>query len=192
MNRKTFILISLLVLLYGFERENRTVSEIKGDPNMVKAATIPITVKSSAFQQDQMIPARYTCDGENISPPLKWGEIPIGTQSIALICEDPDAPMGTWTHWLMWNVPGNKTELEENIPKVGKLPDGVCQGINSGKKVGYTGPCPPDGTHRYYFNVYALDSMLSLSGDVSKEMLLEAMNGHVIAEGSLMGTYQRK
>jgi Raf kinase inhibitor-like YbhB/YbcL family protein len=192
MNKKTFIPLLLLVLLYGFERENKTVSENKGDPNMVKAATIPITIKSSVFQEGQMIPAKYTCEGKNTSPPLKWGPVPDGTMSIALICEDPDAPMGTWNHWLMWNIPAKRQELQENIPKISELPDGVRQGTNSNGQTGYTGPCPPSGTHRYYFRLYALDAKLDLAGDVSKENLLDAMNGHVIAEGSIMGTYQRK
>jgi Raf kinase inhibitor-like YbhB/YbcL family protein len=192
MNKNIFILITLLVLLYGFERENKTVSEKIGDPNMVKTATIPITMKSSAFQDGQMIPAKYTCDGKNVSPPLKWGPVPDATMSIAVICEDPDAPRGVWDRWVMWNIPAKRQELEENIPKIDELPDGVRQGVNSNGQIGYTGPYPPSGTHRYYFRLYALDKMLDLAGEVSKENLLDAMNGHVIAEGSIMGTYQRK
>jgi Raf kinase inhibitor-like YbhB/YbcL family protein len=192
MSKKIIVPILMLVLLYGFERENKAVSETKGDPNMVKAATIPITIKSSAFEDGQMIPAKYTCQGRNISPELKWSPLPDGAMSIALICEDPDAPMGTWTHWVIWNIPAKKQELEENIPKIEELPDGVRQGTNSNRQFGYTGPCPPSGTHRYYFRLYALDTMLTLAGEVTKDNLLEAMNGHVIAEGTIMGTYQKK
>jgi Raf kinase inhibitor-like YbhB/YbcL family protein len=123
---------------------------------------------------------------------LEWGELPTGTQSIALISDDPDAPAGTWVHWLIWNIPAKRTELQENIPKIKELPDGVMQGVNSNGKIGYTGPCPPSGTHRYYFKLYALDSMLQLPGSVSKDMLLDAMNGHVLGEGSLMGKFSRE
>ena len=151
-----------------------------------------MSVTSSAFKEGQMIPAKYTCDGQNISPPLKWESAPQGTKSFALISDDPDAPVGTWVHWVMWNIPADANELAENIRPVKELPNGSKQGISSFRQYGYGGPCPPSGTHRYYFKIYALDTMLELSGNTTKQNLLEAMKGHILAEGSLMGKYQRK
>ncbi|HAL44626.1 MAG TPA: YbhB/YbcL family Raf kinase inhibitor-like protein [Phycisphaerales bacterium] len=192
MSRKILLVFSMLVLLYGFGRENKPENQFKGDPNMPKSTIIKIDLNSTAFQEGQIIPLKYTCDGQNYSPPLQWGELPTGTQSIALISDDPDAPAGTWVHWLIWNIPAKRTELEENIPKIKELPDGVMQGVNSNGTIGYTGPCPPSGTHRYYFKLFALDTMLQLPDSVSKAILVDAMNGHVLGEGSLMGKYSRE
>lgn len=150
-----------------------------------------ITVKSSAFVPGDMIPSKYTCDGQDISPPLQWEGVPEGTQSLALISDDPDAPMGTWVHWVVWNMPADQTGLNENIPKDAVLPNGTCQGISDFGRPGYGGPCPPGGTHRYCFKVYALDTQLDLSEDTRKADLEQAMKGHVLAQGELMGTYRR-
>lgn len=150
-----------------------------------------IKVKSPAFQDGGNIPARYTCDGPDVSIPLSWEGIPDGTKAIALIADDPDAPAGTWVHWVMWNIPPTATGLPEGLPKEPKLKDGSIQGINDFGRHGYGGPCPPSGTHRYYFKVYALDCNIDLPASAQKQDLLEAMKGHILAEGQLMGRYSR-
>ena len=151
-----------------------------------------ITVTSSAFSEGGIIPVKYTCDGEEISPPISWEKIPPQARSIALISDDPDAPAGTWVHWVIYNIPSETNGLPEKVPAVTKLGDGSFQGINSSHKIGYDGPCPPSGTHRYFFKVYALDTKLSLPAGATKKSLEEAMEGHVLGQGQLMGRYSRK
>ena len=148
-------------------------------------------IKSSAFGSGEMIPAKYTCDGADVSPPLEWSESPAGTKSFALICDDPDAPMGTWVHWVIYDIPPAATMLAEGITREKDLPGGGTQGINDFRKIGYGGPCPPGGTHRYFFKLYALDAMLGLKPGITKDQLLTAMRGHILAEAELMGTYRR-
>lgn len=148
-----------------------------------------IQVTSAAFKEGESIPSKYTCKGSNISPPLVWTNIPSAAKTIALIADDPDAPMGTWVHWVLYNLPGNINELPEAVPNEQHLQNGASQGVNSSGKVGYQGPCPPSGTHRYYFKVYALDTQLKLSDGTTKSQLLEAMKGHILAEGRLMGRF---
>jgi hypothetical protein len=150
-----------------------------------------LTITSSAFEEGAMIPKQYTCDGADMSPPLSWSGVPEGTKSLALIADDPDAPMGTWVHWVLYNLPPDSTGLPENVPPEETLANGARQGLNDFKKFGYGGPCPPGGTHRYFFKLYALDTMLDLSGRVTKQELLKAMEGHILAKGQLMGKYQR-
>lgn len=151
-----------------------------------------IKITSSAFGNGESIPVRYTCDGENISPPLKWSNLPQGTKSFAIINDDPDAPMGTWVHWVIYNIPANVTELDERIPPLQKLANGALQGKNSWGKIGYGGPCPPGGTHRYFFKIYALDKILDIGAGASKEEVLNAIKGHILAEGQLYGKYSRQ
>ncbi len=151
-----------------------------------------ITVRSSVFQEGGMIPAKHTCDGDDISPPLQWTGKPEGTKSFALISDDPDAPMGTWVHWVMWNIPPDVNGLAENVPPHPQLPDGSRQGLSDFRRPGYGGPCPPSGVHRYYFKVYALDTMLDLPSNTRKADLLKAIKGHILAEGQLMGKYSRR
>lgn len=150
-----------------------------------------IIVKSNSFSDGGMIPAKYTCDGANISPQLSWDNAPKGTKSFVLICEDPDAPMGTFTHWILYDIPADVHELPENLPKDKVLPNGAKQGIADFKKIGYGGPCPPSGTHRYYFKLYSLDTLLNLEPGLKKEDILKAMNGHILAQGQIMGKYTR-
>lgn len=145
----------------------------------------------TAFENGGMIPAKYTCDGADVSPPLEWSPGPGGTKSYALICDDPNAPAGTWVHWVIFNIPAGITELPEEVPLDRKLPSGAMQGINDFRRLGYGGPCPPGGTHRYFFRIYALDTTLPLGPGATKEQVLRAMKGHVLAEGQLMGKYQR-
>jgi Raf kinase inhibitor-like YbhB/YbcL family protein len=147
-------------------------------------------VTSKAFKHEGNIPSKYSCDGDDVSPPLSWTPGPPGTVSYALVMDDPDAPAGTWVHWIAWNIVG--TSLEENIRPQTRLPGEGVQGINSWKKAGYGGPCPPSGTHRYFFKVYALDSKLSLPTTATKQALVDAMKGHVLEQGELMGKYARQ
>ena len=151
-----------------------------------------IKITSSAFEDGGMIPAKYTCDGADVSPTLQWGAVPEGTKSIALICDDPDAPMGTWVHWVLFNLPAETNELAENIPADKILPDGARQGVSDFGRIGYGGPCPPSGTHRYFFKIYALDTELGLEAGASKSQLLKAMEGHILGQGELIGKYKRK
>lgn len=151
-----------------------------------------LKVTSSAFKEGEMIPKKYTCDDRNVSPPLAWSEAPSGTKSLALICDDPDAPAGTWVHWVLFNVPASTRELPENVAPEKTLAVGERQGRNSWGKIGYGGPCPPSGTHRYYFKIQALDISLALEAGATKEDLEKAMRGHILAQGQLMGRYKRQ
>src|SRR6185369_3042183 len=146
-----------------------------------------LTVTSAAFAEGAAIASKYTCDGQDVNPPLVMGATPAGTRSLALIMDDPDAPVGTWVHWVAWNIPPQTREIPEN-----GLPAGTMQGLNSWKRNDYGGPCPPSGTHHYYFKLYALDTALTLAPSTTKADLERAMKGHVIAAGQLMGTYKRR
>jgi Raf kinase inhibitor-like YbhB/YbcL family protein len=150
-----------------------------------------IELKSSAFTHQGTIPAQYACTGGDSSPALTWSEPPAGTQSFALIMDDPDAPAGTWVHWVLFNIPASARGLAEGIPAGETLPDGSMQGRNSGRNLGYNGPCPPSGTHRYFFKLYALDEMLGLSAGADKGELLKAMEGHTLGQGELIGTFSK-
>lgn len=150
-----------------------------------------IIVESAAFKEGGMIPGKYTCDGADISPPLSWSGIPGNAKSIALISDDPDAPMGTWVHWVLYDLPANITNLPETVPTKKVLKNNGKQGTNDFGRIGYGGPCPPGGTHRYYFKVYALDKELNLDPGATKAQLLKAMEGRILAEGQLMGKYSR-
>ena len=151
-----------------------------------------LSITSTAFKQGERIPSKYTCDGSDISPELEWSDVPEGAQSFTIIADDPDAPVGTWIHWVLYNVPGETRTLPEAIPPDASLPDGSRQGKNSWGRPGYGGPCPPGGTHRYFFRLYALDTVLELKSGVSENDLLKAMKGHILAEAELMGLYSRK
>jgi Raf kinase inhibitor-like YbhB/YbcL family protein len=154
-------------------------------------ALIPLS--SSAFVPGGDIPVAHTCDGPDASPPLEWGEPPAGTRSFALICDDPDAPMGTWVHWVLFNLPAQTRSLSEKFPTDGELPTGARQGKNGFGRLGYGGPCPPKGpAHRYFFKLYALDGPVSVAAGAGKEELEAAMKGHVLAQGELMGRYGRR
>jgi Raf kinase inhibitor-like YbhB/YbcL family protein len=150
-----------------------------------------IRITSMAFEEGEMIPQKYTCDGRDVSPPLAWGGVPAGTKSLALICDDPDAPAGTWVHWVLFDLPADTKELSENIPPKKTLESGAKHGINDFREFGYGGPCPPGGTHRYFFRVYALDKETGLNPGATKAQLVRAMEGHILAEGQLMGKYRR-
>jgi len=154
-------------------------------------ATMQLT--STAFSEGQPIPENYTCDGKNVSPPLKWSEAPDATKSLVLIADDPDAPVGTWVHWVLYDIPVPVGALPEDLPKGQYTPEGAKQGLNDFKHLGYGGPCPPPGKpHRYFFKLYALDALLNLEPGARKREVERAMEKHVLAESRLMGTYKRK
>lgn len=146
-----------------------------------------MNVTSTEFAEGAEIPALYTCDGRDINPPLRLGEVPSTTQTLALIMDDPDAPVGTWTHWTMWNIDPTITEIPEHYaPSLG------VEGVTSRGTPGYHGPCPPSGSHRYFFHVYALETTLDISTDTDAGGVRAAMDGHIIAEATLVGRYARK
>jgi len=150
-----------------------------------------LEIYSTAFSEGEMIPTRYTCDGPDVSPDLSWSGVPETAKSLALICDDPDAPMGTWVHWVLFNIPSRASGLPAEVPPDAALENGAGHGTNDFGRLGYGGPCPPGGTHRYFFKLYALDTELNLDSGVTKDQLLEAMQGHILAEGQLMGKYKR-
>jgi Raf kinase inhibitor-like YbhB/YbcL family protein len=162
----------------------RRGAEIEGVPAM--------QLTSSAFQEGAAIPKKHTADGADVSPLLKWQGAPQGTKSFALICDDPDAPRGNWVHWVIFNIPADKTELPEGVETAAMLADGSRQGKNDFRKLGYGGPSPPPGKpHRYFFKLYALDCALDLKEGAGKQEVEKAMANHILAQGQLMGKYGR-
>lgn len=164
----------------------------KGKPKAI------FRIQSQSFKPGDKIPDQYTCKGQNISPEISWKGAPPKTRSFALMAEDPDAPGQTWVHWVIYNIPNKKTGLDENTyeltegyPRDEETPGGILQGTNDFKKIGYDGPCPPNGIHRYYFELFALDCVLTLSSGAAKEELVTAMKGHILAKTQMMGTYSK-
>jgi hypothetical protein len=154
-------------------------------------ASMTLSLSSPAFASGQPIPTQYSCKGKGISPPLAWSGAPTGTRSFALIVDDPDAPAGTFVHWVIYNIPASSNGLPESVSGAATLPSGNLEGSNSMRRTGYSAPCPPSGTHRYFFKLYALDAVLSLASGANKEALLKAMQGHIVAQGELMGTVSK-
>ena len=151
-----------------------------------------LQLSTTAFSNGGTIPKQYTCDGPDLSPPLSWNGAPSGTQSFALIADDPDAPVGTWVHWVLYNAPAGSNGLAEGVKKQDQLADGTLQGRNDFRKVGYGGPCPPPGKpHRYFFKLYALDTKLNLKAGSTKADVESAMKGHTLAQAEWMGKYGR-
>ena len=186
MLRGILVMLALVVALCSCSGEARRNANAKG------VAKMSITVKSSAFADGGMIPKKYTADGADVSPPLSWTAPANGVKSYALIVDDPDAPSKVWVHWVAYNLPAEKTDLAENQPKQDHLPNGGAQGMNDMRKIGYNGPAPPSGVHRYCFKIYALDAKLDLKPGATKAELLSAMEGHILAQGQLMGRYTRE
>lgn len=143
-----------------------------------------LTITSPAFEHNSLIPSKYTCDGDNINPSLKIEGVPEETKSLTLIVDDPDAPMGTWDHWVVWNIPSTQKIEENSAPGT--------EGLNDSRKHSYSGPCPPSGTHKYFFKVYALDTKLTLNPNSRKKDVENAMSGHVLAQGEIIGLYKRR
>ena len=152
-----------------------------------------LELTSPAFKRGEPTPVRFTCDGDDVSPAMKWSGVPAGAKSLALICDDPDAPAGTWVHWVLYDLPASVTELPEAMSASELAAQGAKQGKNDFGHLGYGGPCPPAGRpHRYFFRLYALDAQLNLKAGATKHDVVNAMRGHTLAEGQLMGTYKRK
>jgi Raf kinase inhibitor-like YbhB/YbcL family protein len=172
-------IISMLFLIGLTACGGSTPSPMEG------ASEMPIQITSAAFEEGATIPVKFTCDGQDISPPLAWSGVPEGTQSLVLISDDPDAPAGTWVHWVLFDLPADTDALPEGVQDVG------TDGNNSWRRLGYGGPCPPSGTHRYFFKLYALDTALNLKEGASKEDVEKAMQGHILAQAQLMGKYGR-
>ena len=185
MFHRIFCLLVSLLFLCLLQGKGVVHSKVGGGKEM------DIEITSTAFAEGSMIPKRYTCDGEDVSPPLAWTGVPDGTKSLALICDDPDAPVGTWVHWVLFNIPADIKEVPTNVPPQKVIESGAKHGVNDFRKFGYGGPCPPGGTHRYYFKLYALDTELELEPGITKAQLLKAMEGHILAQGQLMGRYKR-
>ena len=146
---------------------------------------------SKAFQDGGEIPQKYTCDGEDLSPALEWSSVPDEAMTLALILDDPDAGDGTWVHWILYNVPAHILEIPDNLPREGQLESGIMQGLNDFQNIGYGGPCPPSGIHRYVFKLYALDKELELQPGATKRQLLKAMEGHILDRAQFMSTYSK-
>ncbi|MGE5041714.1 MAG: YbhB/YbcL family Raf kinase inhibitor-like protein [Candidatus Levyibacteriota bacterium] len=176
------MLIGLGAVLYYLRSNNSKVEN--NAPAAVKSTSMKIT--SPAFLNNTAIPAKYTCQGENINPQLDFSEIPPQAKSLALLVDDPDAPMGTWTHWVVFNMPPDITRIVEN-----SKPGGV-EGLTSFGKAGYGGPCPPSGTHRYFFKLYALDIKLDSPEKADKNSILKLMQGHILGQVELIGLYKKK
>jgi Raf kinase inhibitor-like YbhB/YbcL family protein len=176
----------LLPLSPGNAENRRGAGQEGGTQKMAFAVTSP------SFQNGVSIPKKFTCDGADVSPALQWAAPPTGTRSFALIADDPDAPAGTWTHWVLFDLPAESKALPEGVAKVDELPTGGRQGRNDFRRIGYAGPCPPPGKpHRYFFRIYALDEKAGLKTGASRQDLEQAMQGHVLATAEWMGAYRR-
>jgi len=172
--RAILVLVAILLLL-----ASGAVSKEEG-----KMSTL--SIESPAFKNNASIPRHYTCDGKDVNPPLVIRGVPDGAKSLALIVDDPDAPMGTWVHWVVWNIDPATTQIGEN-----SVPAGAQQGKNDFRKMSYGGPCPPSGTHRYFFKLYALDTKLNLNANSTKADVEKAMSGHILGDAQTMGLYKR-
>jgi Raf kinase inhibitor-like YbhB/YbcL family protein len=158
-----------------------------------EASTAEMRLSSTAFEDGGPIPSLYTCEGDDISPALQWAGAPVIARSYAMICEDPDAPRGTWIHWVLYNIPADAVELTKAVPTLPELPSGARHGRNTAGDMAYAGPCPPPGNpHRYFFRLYALGISLNLPPGATKAELEQAMAQHILAQGTLMGTYQHR
>jgi hypothetical protein len=192
---KKFLLILLIIFIFGCVQKEVITEKTQVDSIKTVGKTSEQTqeiiggeimkLTSPAFKEGEAIPSEYTCDGNDINPELNIEDVPLETKSLALIMDDPDAPIGTFVHWVIWNIPADIKKIEK-----GQEPQGI-EGKTDYGKIGYGGPCPPSGTHRYFFKVYALDTKLNLEEGSSKQDLLDAMKGHIITEAKLMGRYSR-
>lgn len=180
MKRKEITAVILLMISIFIVGCSQNPSPTEGEPAM------SIEMNSAAFAEGETIPEKYTCEGADLSPPLAWDGVPAEAQSLVIIADDPDAPAGTWVHWVMFNIPPGTTQLPEDVSSIG------IEGMNDFNRSGYGGPCPPPGSaHRYFFKLYALDTTLDLSPEARKEDVVKAMEGHILAQGQLMGTFSR-
>lgn len=181
----SFVVLAIIIGAY-FLTQNKKVPEKSQQVQSQQVQTSDMKLTSSAFENNQDIPTQYTCDGDNVNPPLTVLEVPPNSVSLALIIDDPDAPAGTWIHWVVINIDPKTRVINEN-----SVPQGATEGVTSFGQPGYGGLCPPSGTHRYFFKLYALDSTLNLSSNAEKSDVEKAMSGHILAKAELMGTYTR-
>ncbi|HYX28011.1 MAG TPA: YbhB/YbcL family Raf kinase inhibitor-like protein [Pyrinomonadaceae bacterium] len=190
-NRTAVFVLLLITSVASCRQTLNSSSSTAVSQTPAQAAAASIKLSSSAFKDSGPIPKQYTCDGVNISPPLEWTGIPKTGKTIAIIADDPDAPAGTWVHWIVYNLPAESIGLIENTPATDEIKGGGFQGRNDFKDIGYGGPCPPSGTHRYFFKIYALDSELPLKAGATKAEVENAMAGHIVGQGQLIGTYRK-
>jgi Raf kinase inhibitor-like YbhB/YbcL family protein len=187
-SKGVLVILILELTIYAFFSMSSTKSVQRKE---VKQMTI-----SSAFKDGDFIPKKYACEGQDINPEIVVSNVPEGAKTIAIICEDPDAPIGTFVHWILWNFPvnGSSVKIPEGIKKLEKLPDGAMQGYNDFGKIGYNGPCPPKGhgVHHYHFKVYAVNNVLELKGKITKKELEKALSGKILAQAEIIGLYERK
>ena len=199
-HRRRSLILTSVVLLLSFTCARSDSSDHLTVPISVNSShyalqggrAMSFSLKTTAFAVGGEIPKKYTCDGTDVSPALNWNDAPAGTQSFALIADDPDAPVGTWTHWIIWNILAKSVGLPEGVPKAEESGDGTRQGKNDFRRIGYGGPCPPVGKpHRYFFKLYALDAKLDVKAGVNRKELERAMKGHMLSQTEMMGKYGR-
>jgi Raf kinase inhibitor-like YbhB/YbcL family protein len=182
---KTIIPVVLVIGVAFFVLSNKKNNEKN------YGAVMKINLKSESFKENELIPSIYTCDGKNISPELKWDKPSNNIKTFAIIVNDPDAPGGNFIHWIIFNIPDSILNLPKEVTPIKNIPEEVSLGTNSFGHIGYNGPCPPSGTHRYFFNIYGLDTSLKLEAGSEENEILHAMKDHIVAEGELMGKYKR-
>jgi Raf kinase inhibitor-like YbhB/YbcL family protein len=186
------LLVSILLLFAVFSIAPASAQNQQSSNRVDGRAVTMIQLSTTSFTPGGTIPRKFTCSGADVSPELSWAAPPAGTKSIALIVDDPDAPVGTWNHWLLYNLPPSAHSLPENQPHTAELANGALHGKNDFGKIGYNGPCPPPGKpHRYFFRLYALDIKLDLKAGADRRTLDEALKGHIVAQGEVMGTFGR-
>ena len=191
--RRIETVLALIVLAFiACTNRQQPAAQPQVTPATQRQQKSELRLTSTAFKEGEGIPRGYTCDGANVSPPLEWTGVPKTAKTIAIIADDPDAPAGTWVHWVLYNLPADGLGLIENTPQTETLNGGGAQGKNDFGKTGYGGPCPPAGTHRYFFKFYALDSELTLKPGATRAEVEQAMEGHIIGRAQLMGTYSRQ
>jgi len=187
---KELIIFLLILLVVGlgislYQRNSKLANKPQKTETKLEVKKKSMRITSSAFKNNSKIPSKYTCDGENINPPLEFSDIPKETKSLVLVADDPDAPSKTWVHWVLYSIPPSTAKIEENSAAKG------IQGMTDFGKPGYGGPCPPSGTHRYFFKLYALDAILDVPSGLTKQQVLEKMRDHVIEEAELVGLYSK-
>jgi len=186
---EVFLVLAMFVFIACANRQQQAAHP-QATPTTQQQQKSELKLTSNAFKEGEAIPRGYTCDGANVSPPLEWAGVPKSAKTIAIIADDPDAPAGTWVHWVVYNLPAEGLGLIENTPQTETLNGGGVQGKNDFGKIGYGGPCPPSGRHRYFFKFYALDSELPLKPGATKPEVEKAMEGHIVGQTQLMGTYR--
>lgn len=190
-HRKTRLLVLLMLVAAVGCAQPRARQETLSATPAPQTSDGSIKLTSTAFKEGEPIPRQYTCTGVNVSPSLEWSGVPKSAKTLVIVADDPDAPSGTWVHWVLYNLPADNIGMVENLPATDELRAGGFQGKNDFGKIGYGGPCPPSGTHRYFFKIYALDNELPLKAGATKAEVEKAMEGHVVAQGQLIGTYKK-